>query len=330
MQLFFGLIFIFIGSLRAESYMPKYAKNFKIIDKGEYKIIFSGEDSYVHRRKISRIIMTSTTFLPSLELLNEEKSLIAFQEKKYISSRKFDQQKIIELPFGFSLEKIISLKPDLVMVGLDSHLDERAKLRLAKWNIPLVINRDFLENSALGRAEWMIFNAAFFNKEREAIILFKKIEEDFIAEKKRASLLASKGHRPLVLQGEMQSGQWVYPGGKSFLTEMITAAGGDVILKNNEEKTSRIDLENFTKINRPVDFWFVYNLWISKKNISEHSFYTQIKFKKLINNTRTLLPSGANGFWEMGLQRPDLLLKDFVHLFYNEGLELQWLKELSQ
>ena len=38
---------------------------------------------------------------------------------------------------------------------------------------------------------------------------------------------------------------------------------------------------------------------------------------------------GSNDYWEMGLQRPDLILNDLINIFENNYNQLQWYRELE-
>lgn len=76
---------------------------------------------------IKNIVVTSTTHIPSLEMLGVEKSLVGFPNLKYISSEKvralIEEKKVKELGNNQSLntEVLIDLQPDVVIgYGLDN------------------------------------------------------------------------------------------------------------------------------------------------------------------------------------------------------------------
>ena len=52
----------------------------------------------------------------------------------------------------------------------------------------------------------------------------------------------------------------------------------------------------------------------------------------IYNNDKILNESGFNDYWQMGLARPDLLLKDLITLFHGDKLDhekLIWYREIK-
>lgn len=86
---------------------------------------------------IQKIIVTSTTHIPSLEMLGVENTLVAFPSLKYISSEttreRIDQGKIREIGKNQSLntEVILDLNPD-VIVGFSVNGDLKTYKNLEK------------------------------------------------------------------------------------------------------------------------------------------------------------------------------------------------------
>src|SRR5690606_35548975 len=75
---------------------------------------------------IETIVVTSTTHIPALELLNVEETLIGFPGTNYISSKKtrqrIDEKKIRELGKneGINTEVLLELNPNMVVgFGVD-------------------------------------------------------------------------------------------------------------------------------------------------------------------------------------------------------------------
>ena len=122
----------------------------------------------------------STTNIPALEYLGVDSSLIGFPNTKYICSKKtrarVDNGEIKELgnDLELNIELLLELNPDLVIGfsvnGINKKLDQIERL-----GIPVVLDGAWTEQHPLGRAEWIKFIAAFYNKENEANSLFSKI-----------------------------------------------------------------------------------------------------------------------------------------------------------
>ena len=130
-------------------------------------------------------MVTSTTHIPSLEMLGEENSLIDFPNLKYISSQKvralIDAKKIKELGTNQSLntEVLIDLQPEVIIgYGLDNSnptLDN-----LEKNGLKVLLNGDWNEQTPLGKAEWIKFFGALYGKQELANKIFTKIEKDYL------------------------------------------------------------------------------------------------------------------------------------------------------
>ena len=129
---------------------------------------------------VENIVVTSTTHIPMLEQIGAEQFLTGFPQTKFISSEKtrkrIDNGNIIELgnEQTINTERLIELSPDLVVAfGLDG--SNKAYKTILRNNISVIYNGDWLEETPLGRAEWIKFFGVLFNKEKKADSIFKFI-----------------------------------------------------------------------------------------------------------------------------------------------------------
>lgn len=358
--LYFSIIFIFIITLSCslsaaecdltsplKTFHPQYATHFSIDYFKNFKIIHVDKDQYLLSNNldlgceismlkiltpVKKVVMMSTTYLPALELLQQEKSLIGFQGKHYIVSPSFRLDQIKEVPFKFNPEYLLGLKADLVM-GYDSNLSttkQRQILRSLK--IPVVINKDFEEKTPLGRAEWLIFISSFYDQDTKAMNIFNSIQESYLALKAKNLKLTPKAK---VIVGEIQNGYWVTCGAASDLGQMIKDAGGELVPKHPSALTQKISLEELSQIKIIFDVWLTHNMWASKKELNEamkkDKRYTLISAKNIFNNNLIMNINKSNDYWESGLQRPDLLLLDLSAIFHPEDYKVHkshWYRKL--
>jgi iron complex transport system substrate-binding protein len=322
------------------TFTPKYAKHFKIEYYKSYKIVFSNQAKYmladnklndkctnIINVPVKRVALTSTTFLPSMELIEEEKSVIGFSGKKYIYSNKYNLNKIQELGNDPRIEKIIELKAELIIANKDSTTTPSKIKLFNKFNIPFVLNNDFEEETPLGRAEWIVFNSSFFNKEEIAKNIFNKIEKKYLELKDKIK----RSHQlKKVLVGEIQNGKWAVPGGLSDLAIMIKDAGGELLFAMPTRQTQYIPLENLIKNKINADVWLTHNNWTNINELNKNSIYKFVNFKSVFNYNKKMNIQNANDYWEMGMQRPDLMLSDLKNIFSEnlKGSELIWYKKL--
>jgi iron complex transport system substrate-binding protein len=353
---YFLILFIMPLTLKAlecdlsrplKRYHPKYATHFSIDYFKDFKILHVDNDQYVLSPNsilncelslpkiltpVKKVVMTSTTYLPALELIHQEKSLMGFQGKRYIVSTAFPLDKIVDVAFKFNPEYLLGLKADLIM-GYDANLMSPSQRQVfSSLKIPVVLNKDFEEKNPLGRAEWLIFISSFYNQDEQAINIFKSIEKNYL-DLKEKNLKTTK--RPLVLVGEIQNGYWVTCGGESDLGQMIQDAGGVLALKRPSANTQQISLEELGQGKQVFDIWLTHNNWASKNErdiaFKQDHRYSLISAKNIYNNDLITNKNKSNDFWETGLQRPDLLLLDISALIHPEeyiGHKLRWYRKL--
>ncbi|MFD2565628.1 ABC transporter substrate-binding protein [Aquimarina rubra] len=276
---------------------------------------------------IDKTVLTSTTEIPILEYLQLEKKLVGFPNTDYISSEKtrslVDNGLVKDLGSERSMntELVLELSPELIF-GFSATGDTRAYDLIEKTGIPVVMNGSWMEQHPLGRAEWIKFVAAFFNKEQEASTIFEKIKEDYT---KAALLAKSASQRPTVLAGGMFKDIWHVPGGESFVARILKDANTEYLWADTK-KTGSIALSFETVLEKAQNA----KLWIgsgSSKSLEElkeknnrYTFFEAFKNKTVYSST---LKTGAKGglvYYELGPMRPDLILKDIIQIAHPELL----------
>jgi iron complex transport system substrate-binding protein len=273
---------------------------------------------------VKRIVCLSTTHLAFLRELNLLDAICGVAAPEFIYDslirEKVKAGNISNVGYdqAMNIETIISLKPDFVMAyGVGSESSGQFQ-RLKQLGIKVVFNAEYLEQTPLGKAEWINFVGSFFNKEDSAAQLFKKTSETYRELTQKA---VSVKEKPMVLSGLPWKGVWYVPGGKSYASNFIYDAGGDYLWKEDKGSES-IPLSLETVLERANKA----QLWINPGaalNLNEMiSLDPRIKNirslqeKKVFNFNRRLSPGGGNDFWESGVVHPDWILKDLIAIFH--------------
>ena len=288
---------------------------------------------------IKSIVATSTTHIPSLEMLGVENTLVGFPQTKFISSEKvrklIDENKVKEVGDNQSLntEIIIDLHPDLIMgFGMDS--SNPSLDNLEKSGLKVMLNGDWNETSPLGKAEWIKLIAALYEKEDVADSIFESIEKDYLETKKLASKATNK---PTVLAGSMYESQWYLPNGESWNAQFMRDANSDY-LWSKTTGTGSLSLSFETVLEKGVhaEFWIGPGSFTSYAEMTESNpHYAQFDAFKNKNVYSYSSKKGSTGgvlFYELAPNRPDLVLKDFVKIFHPELLpnyELYFFEKLQ-
>lgn len=276
---------------------------------------------------VATLVATSTTHIPALEALGQTDKLVGFPDTKYISSletrKRIDAGSVKELGQNESLntEMIIALNPELVIgFGIDSN--NKAYGTIMRSGIPVVYNGDWTEESPLGKAEWIKFFAPFFQQEAKADSIFKAIETDY----QKTRLLASKAvNRPTVLSGSLYKDVWYLPGGKSWASQFLEDAYTDYLWKDTKETGSlSLSLESVLEKGRGAEYWISPSQYTSYTQMEEanrhYSQFSAFKNKKIYTYANSKGATGGMLYFELAPNRPDLVLRDLIHIFHPELL----------
>ena len=288
---------------------------------------------------IEKIVVSSTTHIPSLEMLGLEETLIGFPNLDYISSEKtrkrIDQGLVKELGKNedINTEVIIDLFPDL-LVAFAVDGTNRTLKTISKTNIPVVYNSDWTETSPLGKAEWIKFFAAFYNKENEANQIFSKIKEQYLEAKQLAKNAETA---PTVLSGAMYKDVWYVPQGNSWGAEFIADANGDYLWKETRGTGSiALNLESVLERGEHAIFWIGPSYYTNLKQLKEaHSVYQEFdafKNNQVYSFTNKVGETGGLLYFELAPNRPDIVLKDIIKILHPELLpnhELYFFEKLN-
>ncbi|WP_420415675.1 ABC transporter substrate-binding protein [Marinovum algicola] len=272
---------------------------------------------------VERMVVTSTTHIPSLEALGQLGAVVGFPNTDLISSpstrKRIDQGQIRELGSNENIntEITLELNPE-VIVGFGINDTNKAYETIQKSGIPLVYNGDWTEATPLGKAEWIKFFAPFFNKETEAERIFNSIEADY--EKAKILALQAK-EKPTVLTGGLYKDVWYVAGGNSWMAQFLQDANADYLWAETSESGSiGLSLEVVLATGSQADFWFNPSLHASYQELLQaNSHYQQFEAfsrKSVFSNAVKKGETGGLLFYELAPQRPDLVLKDLICLLH--------------
>ncbi len=276
---------------------------------------------------IKKIVATSTTHIPSLEMLHVENTLVGFPNTDYISSVKTRNRidtgfvKNVGANEALNIELLIDLQPDVIIgFGIDSTNPSLDLLQ--KTGQQIIFNGDWVEQSPLGKAEWIKLFGVLYNKDIEAEKIFESIEKEYLATLKQIKHTTTK---PTVLSGAIYQGNWYLPQGDSWSALFIADAHGDYLWKKTIGTGSlSLSFETVFEKAQAADFWIgpaQFSSLSEMENSNPH--YSQFKAfqnKKVYSYS---VKKGAKGgllYYELAPNRPDIVLKDLVKILHPELL----------
>jgi len=302
---------------------------YALIPKSKAANVALNRDSYdaVIYTPVEQIVATSTTHIPALEALGVDGKLVGFPDLKYISSlatrKRIEAGEILELGNNESMnsEMVIALRPDVV-IGFSINNQNKAYNSLERAGIPVVYNGDWTEETPLGKAEWIKFFAPFFGLEKKADSIFEDISSSYNMAK---GIAAKAKYQPTILSGALYKDVWYLPGGKSWAAQFLKDANTRYLWQaGNDAGSLSLSLESVLERARYADYWISPSQFTSYDQLfAANSHYSQFKAfqkKKVFTFASTRGETGGLLYYELGPNRPDLILKDLIHIFHPELL----------
>ncbi len=225
-----------------------------------------------------------------------------------------------------STERIVQLNTDAILM---SPFKGTSYGVIEKTGIPIVECADYMETSALGRAEWIKFYGMLVGKEREAVALFNKIRDNYLSLKS----IASGVHKhPKLLVDMMNARTWYLPGGNSIYGELFADAGADYSIGDKTlSGTQSLSLEKVMTTSLDADVWIIkygrsedYSYSELGKENSAYTKFRAFKSHNIYGCNTTKVP-----FYDEAPFRPDLLIADMIKIFHPELLPDHKLKFYS-
>lgn len=329
---------------------PEYAKGFLIEDFKQYQVLYilqpytdkkdtiryilSKDKSQVPsnlqklpfiKTPIQKIITTSTTHLALLEALESLDVLVGANSLDYIFSKKIQQKvlanNVVKLADQtVEVEKILALKPDLVMIsGMESSRMPNYQ-KIIDAGIPVFINSEWLEQHPLGKAEWIKVMGFLLQKEAQADNFFKEVSSKYLTIREKANKVQNKKS---IAAGVPYKDTWYVPAGESFGTVFLRDAGAKYVFSDTKgtgslQMTKEAVFDKFAN----ADIWLNAEppAQIGNTFFCEYQQFNSVKQKQIYDRQNRLSTSGGNDYWESGVIHPEWVLSDLVKILYPEIL----------
>lgn len=291
------------------------------------------DDALMIEVPVNSVISLSTTQLPNLLDLGQLDKLVAVDNGNYVNTAgvvaMLQAGELAEVGNGatINVERVLELAPELVLAnGFNPETDAHPVLLQA--GVFTAINADWLEPSLPARAEWLKFIAAFFNEEAAAEALYGRLMAEYDAAAALAAAVPEEERLTVLLNTfSPYSDAWIIPGQESWVGRLMRDAGVNYVLM--DEVTGAV--------NRLFDFETVYEagldapVWILNRFLmgslealladdERYAGFAAYGNGAVYNTDARTNEQGGNDYWETGLARPHLLLRDLVKIFYPQLL----------
>lgn len=229
------------------------------------------------------------------------------------------------------MERIIDLHPDAIL--LSPFKNSGGYGRVEKLGTPIIECADYMETSALGRAEWMRFYGRLFGTVLQADSLFAHVDSSYNRLKHRAALSSVR----LSVVCELKNGSaWYVPGGRSTTGRLLEDAYSDYAFAKDSHSGS-VPLPFETVFEKAGDA----DIWLIKYNRQRDMTYADLQadfvgytgFKAFKGRRVYGCNTGKVAFYEETPFHPDWLLADLIQILHPEtdiSDGLRYYKELKE
>jgi iron complex transport system substrate-binding protein len=285
------------------------------------------EGATVLQVPLARAVALSSAQVGFMTRLGLENAIVAVGEGKFIADsvlyERVQKGEVAEVGSGpsLSLEKLVDLKPDLVMnFATGGAYDDYQ--RIEALGLPLMLTSEWQEEHPLAKAEWIKLFGMLLGKEAQADTVYEQSKLFYLVTSSftsiNSSLIsdASRLERPRVLVGMSYGGVWYAPGGNSYTAQLIKDAGGCYLWAADTSRELRFSLEQVIALADSVDVWINPGMFATAKEIlAEEPRVERIKAfreKRVFQNDGRKGPGGGNDFYESAVAKPEKVLNDFV------------------
>jgi iron complex transport system substrate-binding protein len=325
-----------------------YARLFKIGSKGKNQVLFiyhpliknkiiqkfyrgsqveSGKD-WQKIDSCQSLAVSSCVIARFVELLGEAHRIVAVDNLDYYSSEFFRKNKNHVTEFiksnAIQFEKLASLHCDiLIQDGMFKNLNSKM---LQKIDLPTLFFQNHLESHPLGSAEWIKVMAFMlgtidnsFDRELNRYLETRKE----VAKKDPINVLVNAPYR----------GVWYIPKENSPLGALMRDAGAKISPYMTGTGSASLTMEQVFSKSGWVKFWFTPNFHRSKASISAEeprmNDFKAFENVEIFNNTKQMVKSGANNYYESFNTEPSLILKDIIAIIHKDRKNLLFFEAIE-
>lgn len=282
-------------------------------------------DATVVQVPLRRSVVFNTAHASLIGMLGATDQIVGVADLKYMQlpevhrrTSSKDKQLIFDCGNSMSpdVERIVDLRADAIL--LSPFENSEGYGRLEKIGIPIIECAEYMETSALGRAEWMLFYGLLYGKYNEACRLFEEVEQQYSALSKKARNALP---RRSIITEKLVGNTWYVAGGRSSVGRLIADAGGDYAWTDDDHSGSlALPFEEVLDRAGESDVW-VFND-VSRRPLTyrrlsaEHHGYSQLRAFR--EGHVWYVNSLSVPYFEEVSFRPDYLLGDYVRMLHPE------------
>lgn len=266
-----------------------------------------------------RIVAMSSSHCAMLEALGETGRIAGVSGRRFIYSPAILAQSPADVGYenAIDYERIVALRPDLVLLyGINGANAMEGKLR--ELGIPFMYVADYVEQTPMGKAQWLEAIGELCGKRDRA----RAIVDSIACRYTRLTALAhSAQERPSVMVNTPYGGVWYMPSTTSYLARLIADAGGHYVYCEDTGNASLpVDTEQALALAGGADIWLdtgtSNNIDAIKADFPRFATVPPVENGRVYNSNHRPTPGGGNDLYESGIVHPDIVLADMIRIFH--------------
>lgn len=210
------------------------------------------------------------------------------------------------------VEKVTLLGPDAILA---SPYQNSSYGVIESLGIPIIECADYMESTPLGRAEWIRLLGELYGRRAEADSIYRHVAHDYSG---LASRVASVTLRPKVITERVMNGVWFVPGGRSYMSRLITDAGGFNPWEDTADAGSlQLDFSSVFDKAYDADIWLIRN-YGPGLTLSElkNSYALNSRLKAFEKGDVYVADTSVSTLFDDFPFHPEKLLREYIILFH--------------
>lgn len=194
----------------------------------------AGLDAQVVKAPVRHVVCMSSSHVAMFDALGEVRRISGVSGIDYISNTYVNEHRYcgevrdVGYDTNLNFELLASMRPDLVLLYGVTGENTVVTGKLRELGIPYIYVGDYMEESPLGKAEWLMVAAELCNVRDKGAETFRGIAARYNALKARIAG-AARSPRPKVMLNTPYRDTWFMPSSRSFMVRLIEDAGGEYV-----------------------------------------------------------------------------------------------------
>lgn len=217
-----------------------------------------------------------------------------------------------------NMETILTHKPQLFITSTNPVLAKYHE-QLEQNGIKVIYLDEYKEEDPLARVEYLKLFGKLFGKEELANNRYEQVVKSYDS-LKTVFAQQPKGHFT-TLVNTLYGDVWYLPATNTLQAQLIADAQGNYFLTQQGDKNVlNKTFEEVYAVAKEAKYWInagdFESLAALKASYGNYSWFTAYKTAEVYNPLLRKNAAGANDYYETGVVRPDLILKDLGKIFY--------------